>query len=124
MSDSRTTSQKVEDMIDYASPIIDRWPKLYRYTLGERILNKMYDISELCTAAELKYYKKTTMQEIDIAKNQLQKLIRRASRTKYTTRDGKERMVLSAQHYGVWSEKLVEIGKLLGGWMKAIADRK
>ena len=35
MSDSRTTSQKVEDMIDYASPIIDRWPKLYRYTLGE-----------------------------------------------------------------------------------------
>jgi len=124
MSDSRTTSQKVEDMIDYASPIIDRWPKLYRYTLGERILNKMYDISELCTAAELKYYKKTTMQEIDIAKNQLQKLIRRASRTKYTTRDGKERMVLSAQHYGVWSEKLVEIGKLLGGWMKAISERK
>lgn len=123
MDDSKTTCQKVEDMIDYAMPIIERWPKLHRYTLGERITNQMYDIAELCTAAQMKYYKKTTMQEIDIKKAQLLQMVRRANRIEYQAKDGKRRL-LNVQHYEVWSAKIIEIGRMLGGWMKAISERK
>lgn len=128
MDTNRTTAQKVEDMIDYAAPLIDRWPKLYKHTLGERIMDKMYQLSEICTAAELKYYKKTTLQELDIQNHMLQKLVRRAARTEYSMRqkDGTQgkRFLLNGQHYSVWSEKITEIGKLIGGWMKSVAERK
>lgn len=128
MDESKTTRQKVEDMIDYATPIIERWPKLYRYTLGERIMNQMYEIAELCTAAQTKYYKKTTMQDIDIKKEQLLQMVRRASRTQYDA-NGKngenvKKQLLSAQNYEVWSAKILEIGKLLGGWIKSISERR
>lgn len=128
MDESKTTRQKVEDMIDYAMPIIERWPKLHRYTLGERIVNQMYDIAELCTAAQMKYFKKTTMQDIDIKKEQLLQMVRRASRTQYDARgrDGAtvKKQLLPVQNYEAWSEKILEIGRLLGGWIKSVSERR
>lgn len=128
MDEKRTTGQMVEDMITYATPIIMRWPKLFRYTLGERIMNQMYEISELCTAAEMKYYKKTTMQEIDIKKAQLLKMVRRAVQTKYEVkgREGRseQRTLITIGTYEEWSGRIVTIGRMLGGWMKQISERK
>ena len=31
------TCQKIEDLIEYARPILNRWPPFYRYTIGEQI---------------------------------------------------------------------------------------
>lgn len=128
MDEKRTTGQMVEDMITYATPIIMRWPKLFRYTLGERIMNQMYEISELCTAAEMKYYKKTTMQEIDIKKAQLLKMVRRAVQTKYEVKGcegrSEQRTLITIGTYEEWSGRIVTIGRMLGGWMKQISERK
>lgn len=124
MEDSKTTGQKVEDMIDYADPIIQRWPNVYKYSLGERMLSLMYEISELCTAAELKHFKKTTLTDIDIKKAQLQKLVRRAHRTKYRDKGNNEKQLLATQNYETWSAKLVEIGRILGGWISTVKERE
>ena len=31
---------------------------------------------------------------------------------------------ISLHTYGVWAEKLVEIGKMIGGWLKAVNGQK
>lgn len=122
-SDLGPTCQKIEDMIDFARPIIQRWPPFYRYTLGEDIYRQMISLLRLATKARLKHYSKTTLQELDTEKEILKVFIRQANRAAYTDKSGKERKVLSDHTYGVWAEKLVEIGKLIGGWIQSINER-
>ena len=128
MIESGATSQKIEDMIDYAGPLIERWPKVHKLTLGVRILDKMYDMAELATAADLKYFNKSTLRDLDVANHSLLKLVRRANRIRYKTRtkDGteKEIVLLNSQHYETWSKKIIEIGNLIGGWIEKVKDRK
>ena len=119
-SDLGPTCQKIEDMIDFARPIIQRWPPFYRYTLGEDIYRQMIILLRLATTARLKHYSKTTLQELDTEKEILKVFIRQANRAEYTDKSGKQRKVLSDHTYGVWSEKMVEIGRLIGGWIQSI----
>lgn len=115
--------QKIEDMIDYAAPIIQRWPKLHRYTLGERILNQMYAIAELCEAANRKQHKYTTMQDMDVKLAVLQQMVRRANRIRYQNREHSAQL-LDNHKYEVYSGMIIEIGRMLGGWMKAVNARR
>lgn len=119
-SDIGPTCLKIEDMIDFARPIIQRWPPFYRYTLGEDIYRQMITLLRLATKARLKHYSKTTLQELDTEKEILKVFIRQANRAEYTDKSGKQRKVLSDHTYGVWSEKMVEIGRLIGGWIQSI----
>lgn len=119
-SDIGPTCLKIEDMIDFARPIIQRWPPFYRYTLGEEIYRQMITLLRLATKARLKHYGKTTLQELDTEKEILKVFIRQANRAEYTDKSGKQRKVLSDHTYGVWSEKMVEIGRLIGGWIQSI----
>lgn len=123
-SDIGPTCLKIEDMIDFARPIIQRWPPLYRYTLGEEIYRQMITLLRLATKARLKHYSKTTLQELDTEKEILKVFVRQANRATYTDKSGKERKVLSDHTYGVWAEKLAEIGRLIGGWIQSIMDRE
>lgn len=119
-SDIGPTCLKIEDMIDFARPIIQRWPPFYRYTLGEEIYRQMITLLRLSTKARLKHYGKATLQELDTEKEILKVFIRQANRAEYTDKSGKQRKVLSDHTYGVWSEKMVEIGRLIGGWIQSI----
>ena len=119
MANTATIQQKIEDMIVYAEKQIMQFPKVYRYTLGERMLTTMYELAELAEAANRKYFKKTTLQDLDIKNGILQMLVRHASKAKFRDRNKAERVVLEAHHYKVWSEMLVEIGRMIGGWIKS-----
>lgn len=114
------TCQKIEDMIDYARPIIGRWPPFYRYTLGEDIYRQMVTLLRLATKARLKHYNKTTLQELDTEKEILKAFVRQANKTGFTDKSGSPRKLLSDHSYGVWAEKLTEIGKLIGGWIQSV----
>lgn len=118
------TCQKIEDMIAYARPIIGRWPVFYRYTLGEDIYRQMILLLRLATKARLRHYNKTTLQELDTEKEILKTLIRLANGTEYGDKDGGRRKLLSDHSYGVWSEKMVEIGRLIGGWIASVTKEK
>lgn len=114
------TCQKIEDMIAFASPIIGRWPPFYRYTLGEDVYRQMIQLLRLATKARLKYYNKTTLQELDTEKEILKVFVRQANATEFCDKKGEKRKLLSDHTYGVWAEKLTEIGKLIGGWIQGI----
>ena len=78
----------------------------------------------LATKARLKYYNKTTLQELDTEKEILKIYLREANATKFRDKRGEQRKLLSDHTYGVWSEKVVEIGRLVGGWISSIKNEK
>ncbi|NHM25476.1 MULTISPECIES: diversity-generating retroelement protein Avd [Desulfofundulus] len=102
--------QKCEDMIAYGYTALRQFPKSERYTLAADIKKSMYRLLNLIIAANKKYYKKTTFQEMDVELDYLRSLIRLAMQLGF----------LPFKKYENWAAMLNEIGKMLGGWMKSM----
>ena len=103
-------TQQVEDMIDFAKPFLVQFPRTEKYVFAAAIEQVMYTLLRLCVAAECGYKFKTTVQEIDVSQKTLKRYIRLAH----------TRHVLPLNHYNSWSKKLVDIGKMVGGLIKAV----
>ena len=102
--------QKVEDMAAYAYLCIEQFPKSHKFTIGERIQMLIQEIMQLIIACNKKYYKKTTFQEIDIHLEALRSFVRIAKSLK----------ILPFHKYEHWASLNDEIGRMLGGWIKAM----
>lgn len=101
---------KITDMMSYAYGAIAQFPKSEKYSLGTDIKRVMDEMLELTIEAQKKYYKKTTLQDLDCAIAKLKEYIRLAMKLKF----------LPFKKYEVWSAMVVEIGKMLGGWLKTV----
>ncbi len=101
--------QKVYDMILYAYPALEQMPKSQKFSLAQDIKKCMDKILRLVITANKKYTKKTTLQELDIEVAALKVYIRVAVDLTY----------LPLKKYEVWSGQLVEIGKMVGGWIRS-----
>ena len=101
--------QKLEDMIGYGLVVLRQLPKTERYVLGADLRAAMYRLLRLVVACNRRYYKKTALTEIDIELAVLQSLVRIA-------RDLK---LVPFRQYEHWSRMLVEIGRLVGGWIQS-----
>ncbi|CCJ32905.1 MULTISPECIES: diversity-generating retroelement protein Avd [Caloramator] len=102
--------QKTYDMILYGNICLQQFPKHEKHVLAADIRKSMYKLLELIVRANKKYYKKTTLEEIDIEIDVLRNLIRLSA-------DSQLRY-LPIKKYENWSKMLNEIGKMLGGWIK------
>ena len=122
--DSQRTLRKVEQMIAHAQDTISMWPAMFRINRGGRILELLYEMEELCVAANLKYFKKTTLQDLDIKNHQLQLAIRQAALKSYTDKRGNKRYLVSAGNYELWVKMSTEVGNLIGGWKKKLASKE
>ena len=111
MSNELQILQKVYDMILYGNTCLRQFPNYEKHVMTAEIRSTMYELLRLIIRANKRYYKKTTQQEIDIALEELRVMIRLASDPgmKY----------LSLRKYEIWAKQLNEIGRMLGGWMKA-----
>lgn len=116
--------QKIDDMICWARPIVERWPSFHKRSLGVDIMQEMYTMLRLATKARLKYMNKSTLGDLDTSKAVLDVLIQQANKTVFTAKNGQERRLLTDQSYGVWSEKIAEIGRLIGAWIQSVSGRK
>ena len=106
--------QKVYDMILYAYPALEQFPKSQKFSLAQDIKKCMDKVLRLVITANKKYTKKTTLQELDVEIAALKVYIRVAADLKY----------LSFKKYEVWSGMLVEIGKMVGGWIRSQREAK
>jgi hypothetical protein len=104
--------QKTEDMIYYGNQALLQFPKSERYGLGADIKKAMYEFYRLIIVANKKYYKKTTLQDADVELEVLRGFLRLAA--------NKNLRYLPMGKYENWAKMLVEIGKMLGGWIKAM----
>jgi len=121
--DGQHALKKVEEMIDMAYEIIPHWPAVFRYSRGEWIFALLHGMEELCVAAHLKYFKKSTLQDLDIKNHQLQLAIRGARRKSYTDKAGKKKTLLQPGGYEKWARLSLECGSLIGGWKKSLGDK-
>ena len=105
--------QKTFDMMEYAYLALAQYPKGEKYALVVDIKRCMDTILEREIEAQKKYHKKTTLQSLDIELMKLRAYIRLSHRLKF----------LPPKKYEVWSGYLVEIGKMLGGWIKSQSEK-
>lgn len=101
--------QKVYDMIEYGYIALRQYPKSEKHTLAAETKRCMYEILKLVIRANKKYYKKTTLQDLDIELETL----------RYLVRLGNSLGFLPFKKFEVWSRQLNEIGRMLGGWIKS-----
>ena len=106
--------QKIYDMILYAYPALEQMPKSQKFSLAQDMKHCMDKIMRLTIAANKKYTKRTTLQELDVEIAALKVYLRIAYDLKY----------LPPKKYEVWSGMMVEIGKQNGGRLDQIAERK
>ncbi|MCD8216675.1 MAG: diversity-generating retroelement protein Avd [Clostridiales bacterium] len=106
--------QKTFDMMDYAYPALAQFPKSEKYAMAEDIKKCMDTILEKAIEGNKKYYKKNTLQELDVAVAKLKVYVRLAHRQGF----------LSHKKYEEWSKYIVEMGKMVGGWINSLPQRK
>ena len=129
--------EKIGDMMKYGKKSVAQFPRRERQTADE-IRKTMLTMYRLAITIEKKYYKKTTLQELDIELDVLRHLIRLAHDKDFYDKeiskknssgeierfpDGKPKTIkmqppLSMQKYETWSRMLNEIGRIIGGYMK------
>ena len=101
--------QKTFDMMKYAYQALAQFPKSEKFSLATDIKKCMDAIIERMIEANKKYYKKTTLQELDVELEKLKVYIRLAYILGF----------LPPKKYELWTEMVVEIGKMVGGWIKS-----
>lgn len=86
-----------------------QYPKSEKFALGADTKNSFMRFYRLIIAAAKKYYKKTTLHDADVELFVLKHFIRM----------GFERRYMTMKRYEMLSGYLEEIGRMLGGWIKA-----
>lgn len=103
---------KIYDFYKLFHEFIKLFPKIEKYSLGQKIENLTLDILEISlkTVYSPKQEKLSLLKEVDTKINLLKMLIRLANEIK----------VLDNKKYLISQEKLQEIGKMIGGWIRYI----
>ncbi len=105
--------QKLYDMIMYAFPIVNRFPRNQRFVLAQQIENALLEAAKLIVRANLAGDKREFLLELDVQLDMVGLLVRIAH----------DLNLLSHRHYGQMAMRLDEVGRLLGGWRKQQAAR-
>jgi len=103
--------QKIYDLAIWLHPILNRFPKSEKFVLAEKIENCMIEILKKAIIINFQKNKnQILMSELNAEIDCLKILVRLAKDLKF----------LNIKSYGIFSEKVVESGKLLGGWQKTL----
>lgn len=100
---------KIEELDAYSHKACLQFPKHERHILAAEIRTCCNSLLRLSVRAAKKYYKKTTLQDLDIEVEILRAMVRKAHRLQY----------IDIHRYEVWSRLVDEIGRMVGGWLRA-----
>ena len=100
--------QKTYDCIKWYVPIIERLPKIHKFTLGDRIINQLYDLLEGLIQAKYAKNKLTQLESLNIKLDIL----------RYQTRMMLDFNKMSVERYEYAIKLIAEIGTELGSWIK------
>lgn len=101
---------KLYDLILWYSQKISKYPKKYKYTIGDRITNCKLDILEKIIEAKYNERKKKShfLRQANITIEKLRFLVRLS----------KDLQCISIKEYEYSQKEINEIGKMVGGWEK------
>ena len=100
--------QKTRDLIKWYVPILNKLPKEHKFTLGDRITNRLYDLLE--GLIRVRYTRKKLPQLYDL--NLQLEILRQQTRLLLDFE------LLSGKRYAYVGHQINGIGVELGGWIK------
>lgn len=102
--------QRTEDMIKYGYIALRQFPKSEKFSLALDIKRTMFAMLEKIIRANRQRDKLAALYEIDTELEVLRTQVRLAMELEF----------LPFKKYEVWSGHLAEVGRMLGGWLKAV----
>ena len=98
------------DFIKWAIPHISKFPRNQRYTLGERIENKLFCLLELLIEAQYSKDKANALKKANLEIEQM----------RYLFRLSYDLQLINTKTYELSSRHLLDIGAQVGGWIKSL----
>jgi len=98
----------------YGYQAIKQFPKHERHVLGAEIRLSMLQLQRLIITAFKRYHKKTTLTDLDIELAILKRRVRLAKDLRY----------IDIKRYEIWVGQLVELGKMIGGWIRSVNTKQ
>lgn len=105
--------QKIEDMIAYAYPLMEKWSVREMRAIGNRMFDCMNDMTEYATSIRYGFYKKTDISALDKRNHHLQTYIKVAF---------KVRALKGLSSYKEWTRRSEEIGRMIGGFISSVYE--
>ena len=109
MPDEPAAVTRTYQLILWAVPQVNRYPRDHRFTLGDRTVNHLYDLLELLVQAAYTRDKKALLERAGLEVDLLRHMLRL----------GKDFKVLGLRQYEHGSRLLDDIGRQVGGWRRA-----
>lgn len=100
--------QKVYDLILYAFPILEKFPKNQKWILAQDIQKSMLNLEKYLIPAHRNYRRREMLEKANIEIEIIRCLVRLAKDLKF----------INIHRYGVFCTKLEEIGRIFGGYAK------
>jgi four helix bundle protein len=101
--------EKIYELIIWLYPTVNKFPKSQRFVLGQHIENTILKLLEGIIEANQEVNKLVYLKKISVELDELRILIRLS----------KDLRFISIKQYSFVAEKINEIGKMLGGWIKS-----
>lgn len=108
MAESDNILTKLHDLLLYLVPLLAKFPRDHKFLLGDRLQVKLMDVQECCLRA---YYGRDKLRQLDEANMELE-VVRHLVRLSYDLR------LINEHKYGVLSERINEVGRMVGGWLR------
>jgi hypothetical protein len=111
MAESDNTLMKLQDLLLYLIPQLNKFPRDQKFVLGDRIETKLLNVQEDCLRAYYSRDKRGHLLEANLQLEVTRHLVRLANALK----------LFSNHTYGVLAEKMDEVGRMIGGWLKSVS---
>ena len=111
MAESANILTKLQDLLVYLIPQLNKFPRDQKFVLGDRIETKVLDVQEFCLRAYYSREKRGHLLEANLQLEVVRHLVRLANALK----------LFSNHTYGVLAEKMDEVGRMIGGWLKSVS---
>lgn len=116
------------EMVRLLNLYLNHFPRHEKYGLCQMIRRVVYEVYALMIEGQKRYQKKTTLTNLDIRHEQLRMLIRLAFELDYFefrdgTQEKEDPQAMARKRYLAISERIDEIGRMIGGWVAADRDK-
>lgn len=98
------------ELVKVSLPAIARFPRTHRFTVGQRLEERLLDVLELLERARFGDGREDALRKADRRLQTVATLFRLSCDMQY----------MSQGQYGELSERLVGVGRQIGGWRKQV----
>jgi len=122
-------NRKFIEFIKLLNIYLNHFPKHEKYALSNKIRNTAYEVYDYITESQKRYFKKTTLTNLDITHEKLRMQLYLAYELEYFTfKDGRQSdkspKKIEEHRFLAISRLNDELGKMIGGWIKKIKEDK